>query len=209
VRILSVERFDRDELFSAVRRTPLRGFGGVQPYAAATIALQRAQDPSRFVPAQRYVLASGVAKILKLRAALLPHGLDMFALDGGAYIRISEAPDEVVPVIPPIVEESHEPDGSCVLVISDGMHRVFAARSIGLPISVVAVHNVPLEYPYYALALTRGWSEVSQLDELPDAFQKKEYRIPTNYKALFRDFNAVFPGVQAQRKQSNPEHLRG
>ena len=46
-----------------------------------------------------------------------------------------------------------------------------------------------------------------ELEELPDSFQKKEYRVPGNYKALFRDFNAVFPGVQAERKQSNPAHL--
>jgi hypothetical protein len=42
---------------------------------------------------------------------------------------------------------------------------------------------------------------------LPDGHQKKEYRQPANYKALFRDFNAVFPGVQKQRKQSNPGHI--
>ena len=46
-----------------------------------------------------------------------------------------------------------------------------------------------------------------ELEELPDSFQKKAYRVPGNYKALFRDFNAVFPGVQAERKQSNPAHL--
>jgi hypothetical protein len=48
---------------------------------------------------------------------------------------------------------------------------------------------------------------VAELEDLPDEFQKKEYRLPDNYKALFRDFNAVFPGVQKQRKQSNPIHL--
>ena len=46
-----------------------------------------------------------------------------------------------------------------------------------------------------------------ELEELPDNFQKKAYRVPENYKALFRDFNAVFPGVQQERTRSNPAHL--
>jgi hypothetical protein len=151
------------------------------------------------------VLKAGVEKILELREALLPHGVDVFALDGGVTIT---TPDEVIPVIPPIVEESHEPDGRDVLIINDGIHRVYAARASGLPISVVVARAVPAEYPYYALALPDGWAGVTELDELPDGFQKKEYREPDNYKALFRDFNAIFPGVQKERKQSNPEHIR-
>jgi hypothetical protein len=39
-------------------------------------------------------------------------------------------------------------------------------------------------------------------------FQKKEYRDPQNYKALFRQFNELFPGVQKDRVKSNPAHLR-
>jgi hypothetical protein len=146
--------------------------------------------------------------VLELREALLPHGIDVFALDGGVFIRTSDSGDEDIPVIPPIVEQSREPDGRSVLVINDGIHRVFAARTCKLPISVVAARDVPTEYPYYAFALPGGWAEVTELDELPDTFQKKEYRHPTNYKALFRDFNGIFPGVQKERKSSNPGHLR-
>jgi hypothetical protein len=205
--ILSVERFDRDVLLSALRRTRLRGFGGAQPYAAAVLELAPATGPDDLAPAQRYVLTGGVSKILQLRAALLEHGLDMFALDGGAYIRTTDDPEEVVPVIPPVVEESREPDGRTALIINDGIHRVFAARAIGAPLSVVIARGVPAELPYYALALPGGWSDVAELDELPDRFEKKAYRIPTNYKALFREFNDVFPGLQKERKKSNPEHL--
>ena len=43
-------------------------------------------------------------------------------------------------------------------MLNDGIHRVFAARSIGAPISVVAAHNV--SHPYYALALRDGWAGV-------------------------------------------------
>jgi hypothetical protein len=206
--ILSIRRFDRDELLAALRETPLRGFGKTCLYANATLELAKATDSDALTPAQRYVLRPTQRKLLELRAALLAHGVDLFALDGGAYIHVSGDQREAIPIVPPIVEESREPDGSSVLLINDGLHRVSAARSLGLPISVVVVRGVPAEYPYYAYALPNGWAELEELDELPDDYQKKEYRLPDNYKALFREFNAVFPGVQKQRKRSNPGHLQ-
>ncbi len=204
----SVAPFGGDELLARLRQTPLRGFGKVRPYADASIELARDSDPALLAPAQRYVLRPTIEKILELRAALLAHGVDLFDLDGGVHIRTSEDPAESIPVIPPIVEESREPDGSSVLLINDGLHRVAAARSVGLPITVVRVRGVPAERPYYAYALAGGWSDVTELDELPDSYQKKEYRLPIGYKALFREFNAVLPGVQKERKKSNPGHLR-
>ena len=75
-------------------------------------------------------------------------------------------------------------------------------------VTVVVARNLPREYPYYALALPDGWSGVAELEALPDGFQKKTYRNPDNYKSLFRQYNEVFPGVQEQRKRSNPAHLR-
>jgi hypothetical protein len=84
------------------------------------------------------------------------------------------------------------------------MHRCYAARSLGLPISVVTVRNMPIVYPYYAYALGGGWSEVAAVEKLPDGRRRKEYRNPENYRALFRDFNAVFPGVQKDRGYVNP-----
>lgn len=208
LRVLEVERFGREELLDRLRETRLRGHGGARVYEGAELTLEPALDPERLAPAQRYVLRPGLAKVLELRDALLPHGVDVFALDGGAWVRTDEDPDERIPVIPPVVEESHEPDGRTVLVVNDGIHRVYAARAADVPIAVVAARGVPREYPYYALALPDGWAGVEELDELPDGYQKKEYRQPEGYKALFREFNEVFPGVQKQRKRSNPEHLR-
>jgi hypothetical protein len=205
--VLEVESFGREELLTALRQTRLRGFDGARVYAEATLELVES-DPADLAPAQRYVLRDGVAKILELRGALLGRGIDLFALDGGVWVRTSDAPEERIPVIPPVVEESREPDGRTVWIVNDGIHRVFAARSLGLPIATVRVAGVPPEYPYYALALPNGWGEVTELDALPDGFQKKEYRQPDNYKALFRQFNDVFPGVQKERKKSNPGFLR-
>ncbi|MDO8211192.1 hypothetical protein [Conexibacter sp. CPCC 206217] len=206
--MLSVEPFGRDELLAALRRTRLRGFDGAQPYADATLELVPDADPEQLVPAQRYVLTSGVAQILELRAALLPHGLDPLSLDGGAWVVFADAPEERVPVIPPIVEQSLEDDGRTVLLVNDGMHRVYAARELGLPIAAVVVRGVPAEYPYYARALPDGWAGVQAFAQLPDGFEKKSYRVPDNYKALFRQFNEVFPGVQQERRKTNPDHLR-
>jgi hypothetical protein len=205
VEILSTEPFGRSELLSALRRTRLRD--GAELYANAALEVSRATDPDELAPAQRYVLTPTVAKVLELRDSLLSDGIDIFALDGGVWVRTSDDPDERIPVIPPVVEESKESDGRTVLVIADGIHRVYAARAVGAPISVVTVRDVPAEHPYYAYALARGWDEVHALDELPDGFQKKEYRRPENYKSLFRDYNAIFPGVQKQRKMSNPAFL--
>jgi hypothetical protein len=207
VKILSIRSFDRHELLGSLRQTPLRGFDKAKLYASATLDVAPAMDTDLLTPAQRYVLKPTVRKLLELRDALLAQGIDLFALDGGAYIHTSDDPQEAIPIVPPIVEESIEPDGRTVLLVNDGLHRVSAARSLGLPISVVIARGVPTEYPYYAYALPNGWADLELLEELPDEYQKKEYRLPENYKALFREFNTVLPGVQKQRKQSNPDHL--
>ena len=203
--VTAVERFSADALLDRLRAVRLRGFPDVRPYADARLEL-RSVDPETLAPPQRYVLADGVRTMHDLRAALARHDLDPLALDGGAFATID---GDRIPVIPPIVEESHEPGRDApVDVIADGLHRVYAARALGLPITVVVARNLPREYPYYALALPDGWSGVAELAALPDGFQKKTYRNPDNYKSLFRQYNEVFPGVQEQRKRSNPAHLR-
>jgi hypothetical protein len=197
---VNIERFGEGELLARLRAVRLVGFDGAQPYADAELEVTTVR-PDDLAPAQRYVLRPGVERILELRNALMPHGEDPFALSGGLEV-------DTVPLIPPVIEESREPDGRTVLLIADGIHRVFAARSLGLPIAAVVVRRIPPEYPYYALALPGGWDDVAELDELPDGFQKKEYRVPDNYRRLFRDLDGQFPGVQTRRKASNPAHLR-
>jgi hypothetical protein len=207
VDLLSVERFPVDELLSRIRETRLVGFDGAQPYRHASVELLRSVDTSDLSPAQNYVLMPGVRTILALWEALAEHGVDIFDLDGGVFVTTTLDPGERIPVIPPVVEESLEPDGRTVLLINDGMHRVFAARSLGLPISVVLVRGVPAEYPYYAFPRHTGWEGIETFETLPAVFEKKAYRQPTGYRALFRDFNAQFPGVQAVRPASNPAHI--
>lgn len=206
--ILALERFGPQELLEALRKTPLRGHDQARIYERATLELMPPLPTSTLTPAQRYVLMPGVRTMMALRRSLLTHDIDLFDLQGGAYVRLSANPDEVIPVTPPIVEESREPDGQVVHLVADGLHRVFAARTMGLPISVLRASNLPSELPYYAYALPAGWSEVSAIEALPDVYEKKQYRHPDQYKALFRDYNTVFPGIQKERKKSNPSHIR-
>jgi hypothetical protein len=187
-----VEPLSPDDLLARLRETRLMGHGGARVYEHATLGLTTF-DPLDLTPAQRYVLMPNVRRLLELRDAL---DVDIFALDGGVYL-------DGIPLLPPVVERSQEPDGRTVWLINDGIHRVYAAHLAGSPISVVTVDGA--SHPYYALAAS--WDDVVELEELPDGFQKKSYRVPEHYKALFRDFNAVFPGVQQERKRSNPAHL--
>jgi hypothetical protein len=208
--IRKYELLSEDELLRRLKRTCLRGFDRPEVYRDATLEIIEA-DTDWLTPAQRYVLKDGVQAILDVHDAFARLGIDVFALRGAILFWPDDADpatEPPIPFLPPVVEESVEPDGRTVLLINDGIHRVYAARKLGRRINVVVARNVPREYPYYAYALTTGWASVEELAELREGYQKKEYRNPENYKALFRDFNGIFDGVQKQRKRTNPEHLK-
>lgn len=157
------------------------------------------------VPPQRYVLKDGVQTILDLAEAFAKKGIDIFSLRGVLLFWLEGSDpdiDQPIPFLPPVVEMSWEPDGRLVQLVNDGMHRVYAAIKSRRNINIVLVSNVPKQFPYYAYALPNGWEQVEEIPELTDGYKKKEYRNPENYKALFRDFNEIFDGVQKQRKQT-------
>ena len=85
-----------------------------------------------------------------------------------------------------------------VPLINDGMHRVFTAMETCNTINAVIIDNV--SHPYYALPVDGGWSNVKKINRITEDTIKKTYRDPNNYKALFRDFNTQFPGIQVKRK---------
>jgi hypothetical protein len=205
--IVKHEILPEADLLSRLKQTRLRGFDRAQVYRDATLEIAPQVSTDTLTPAQRYVLKEGVENILNLADAFEPKGLDIFALRGALLFWL-EGSEDPIPFLPPLIEESHEPDGRTVLIINDGIHRVYAARKRNLPINVVVARNVPREYPYYAYALPEGWAQVEELDELTEGYQKKAYRNPDNYKALFRDFNEIFEGVQKQRPRTNPAHLK-
>jgi hypothetical protein len=205
--VLSYEHFGVGDLIARLRRVRLQGFGRPLVYAHADLALVRGVDPDDLAPAQNYVLSPRLDAIASLRTALAERSIDLFALDGWAMITTDAAPQERIPVLPPIIEVSTEPDGRVVWLINDGIHRVAVARRLGLTLDIVLASKLPPEYPYYAFPRETGWEGIDVMEELPDVYEKKSYRRPSNYQALYRDFNEVFPGVQELRKQSNPDTL--
>jgi hypothetical protein len=213
MKVVRYELIPERELLRLLKQTRLRGHGQPCIYAGASLELVPQVDPDTLVPAQRYVLEEDFWRIEALYRELMSHSVDIFALEGGLLFWAEEPEtgqiEGPIPLIPPVVEESREEGGEVVALINDGMHRVYAAKRLGRHINVVLARNVPPEFPYYAKPLEDGWSGVEELSALPDNYLKKTYRDPENYKALFRDFNEHFPGIQKQRKRSNPEHLRG
>src|SRR5579875_2185349 len=205
--ISKFELIAEQDLLARLKKTRLQGLGRPYIYENSELSVVENVDPHALAPAQRFVLRGGVEAIERLAGAFQQQGLDIFALRGGILFS-AEDPSETIPFIPPVIEESFEPDGRMVWLINDGIHRVYAAMKLGRRLNIVLAKNVPAEYPYYAYALQNGWSDVTELVELPDGFQKKTYRNRTGYKALFREFNEVLPGVQKQRKQTNPAHLK-
>lgn len=185
------------ELLNHLKQTPLVGYGQPLIYQTAHLSLQENIHPHELIPAQRYVLESDFQRIEQLYQNFLRQEIDIFSLRGGLWFSVEE---ESIPLTPPIIEESWEPDGKKIWLISDGMHRVYTAQKLGKQLTIILVQNVPREYPYYAYPLEKGWNEVVELKELVEGFQKKSYR-EAQYKNLFRNYNAVFPGVQKTRQQ--------
>lgn len=209
MKIAKYELLPESELLARLKKTRLRGFDRAEVYRDAKLEIAEI-DTGDLVPAQRYVLADGVQTILDIADAFAPLGIDVFQLRGALFFWPGGADTDSspIPFLPPIIEESIEGDGRKVLLINDGIHRVFAARKRGRTLNVVIARNVPPEFPYYAYALPDGWKQVEELSELTEGYQKKAYRNPENYKALFRDFNEIFEGVQKQRPKTNPGYLR-
>jgi hypothetical protein len=210
MKIADYRLLPEDELLSRLKMTKLRGFDRAEVYRDATLEIASFHTDA-LTPSQRYVLSDGIQTIHELADAFEPKGIDVFALRGALLFwpeGTDPANDPGIPFLPPVIEESREPDGRTVLLINDGIHRVYAARKRGRALNVVLAKGVPAEYPYYAYALADGWAAVEELAELTEGYQKKAYRNPDNYKALFRDFNEVFEGVQKQRPRTNPEHLK-
>lgn len=169
----------REELLSRIRRVRLFGFNRWEVYRDADISIETLK-PDDLLPTQTYVLR-GTVKAIEER--IDSSELDLLHLQGAVVF-------DGVPFPPPIVEDS--PEG---LIINDGMHRVWIARKRNSTINCVRVRGA--SHPYYAYPLEKGWDEVQEVDVRPEV--KKRYRDPENYKALFRDFNEVFPNVQVQR----------
>jgi hypothetical protein len=187
VKITKVVRHSAKELIRNLHGIEMLKAPNVHPYENAVITLETLLS-SEISPAQRYVLNRELEKIRGLYCALLERGVDLFNMDGYVTIRV-EGSDDLIDVLPPVVEESHEPDGRVVKILNDGMHRVAVAIEMGVPIRVVFVKGVPEKYPYYAFPLANGWPDVEVRDDLPEGYVKKHHRIP-DYHTLYRNFSS-------------------
>lgn len=196
------ECLSTDETYARLRRVRLKGLGAPLVYAGAKLSLERVASTEVLAPAQRYVLKADLDGVLVLAALFARKGIDIFALEGALlfWFEREGRAEGPVSMAPPVIEESHEAGDRVVRLINDGMHRVMVARRQGYPVNVLLARDVPTIWPYYALPLPGGWAEVEELDMLPVGYQKKIYRRPEDRKALFRDFNTVFPGIQKERR---------
>jgi len=211
MKILRWACLSTEETLKRFQQTRLKGFEQPLVYGKASLSLKPAVATDRLIPAQRYVLQEDLDFVLRLHDFFKAQDIDIFALEGALLFWIADdngTEDGPIPLCPPLIETETLENGEGIWLINDGMHRVAAARALGKPIHVILADGVDPRFPYYARPLSAGWEDVATLEALPDGFQKKTYRDPENYKALFRDFNAVFPGIQKQRKKSNPESFK-
>lgn len=169
----------------------------VKVYDRAFISLEKIAAVN-LSPPQNYILKNELTKVRMLKWALETHGVDLFALDG--FLRLTiEGFEEPVDLLPPVVEESIERDGSVHLIVNDGMHRVYMAlREWTIP-QVVLIRGIPKGLPYYAYPVPGGWDKVEERDDLPSGYLKKWHRI-ANYHALYRNFNSAFSNVGGPRE---------
>ncbi|MCL6612680.1 MAG: hypothetical protein K6T66_14185 [Peptococcaceae bacterium] len=194
--IVKIERHGPEELLGRMRRVSMLTHPDVLIYNEAFISLEKIR--TEFLsPPQSYILTSELQKVRRLRWALQEFGVELFCLDGYVTVWLEDY-DEPVDVLPPVVEESVEEDGSVHFIICDGMHRVSLARMEWVIPQVVFIRGIPRDKPYYAYPVPGGWKEVVTRDDLPEGFIKKWHRI-REYKTLYRNFNSAFNNVGGPR----------
>jgi len=197
MKIVAVRRFSADALVERLREVTMLKAPEIKVYGNAFVSLEFIAV-RHLAPPQNYILREELKKVRELKWALEEHGVDIFRLDG--YVRLKlEDYDEPMDLLPPVVEESIEQDGSVHFIINDGMHRVYMALREWVIPQVALVRGVPKDLPYYAFPVPGGWASVEERDDLPHGYLKKWHRI-SNYHALYRNFNSAFSNVGGPRE---------
>jgi hypothetical protein len=201
--IVELERHPQEALIDRLRRVPLLEKTDVTIYSQALISLELIHT-NCLHPPQNYIWLQELRKTQQLRWSLADWGVDLFRLDGYVTYTVRQADGEeaVYDLYPPIVEESFEADGTVALIINDGMHRLYLARTEWVIPQVTYVRGIPKEYPYYAFPRLGGWEGLDLLAENPDPerYLKKAHRVRHN-KRLYRDFQTVFQNVGRSRSR--------
>lgn len=197
MKIVRLEKHSEKELLERLRKVSMFTDENKFVYKKASISLEKIH-PRYLAPPQSYVLAKELQKVRELRFALLEKGVDLFNLEGYVTIYREEIPDTPIDVMPAVIEESIERDGSIQQIICDGMHRTYLARIEWVIPKVIFIRGLKKELPYYAFPWQGGWDKVVMREDLPEGFVKKWHRIE-NYKSLYRNFNSAFNNVGGPR----------
>jgi len=195
--IVDVEKFPADELVKRLRDVTMLKAPEIKVYSNAFISLEQVAA-TQLSPPQNYILRDELKKVRELKWALEKHGVDLFRLNGFVRLRF-EGFGEPVDLLPPVVEESIERDGTIHFIINDGMHRIYMALREWVIPQVILVRGIPKDLPYYAYAVPGRWERIEERDDLPDGYLKKWHRI-ANYHALYRNFNSAFMNVGGPRQ---------
>ena len=196
MKIVRLEKHSPEELLERLARVTMLTNPERLVYSKSYSSLEKIR--TEFLsPPQAYVLSGEILKVRNLRWQLAEHGVDLFCLDGYVTIYLEDSP-EPVDVLPPVVEESVERDGSVHNIVCDGMHRIFLARLEMVIPQVVFIRGLSRDTPYYAFPVPGGWGAVDLRDDLPQGYIKKWHRI-SQYKTLYRDFNSAFTNVGGPR----------
>ncbi len=189
--IQKITMYPQSELIRRLREVTLTD-GVTKPYKDSLISVEDVSF-SKINFAQRYVLKSELDKVddfnedLKNKFSINPPHSDNIIevfLDNGMFTHI-----------PPIIEWTPEDD----YYVSDGMHRLYR-ESLRSYCAKVIVVKMPSSL-YYSYPCKLDWGTLPIVDERPEV--RKAYRDPNNYKALFRDYNSQFPGIQRDRSKDN------
>lgn len=195
--IIHHEIFSQEELVTRLRQVTMLKSPDTRVYDKAFISLEKISTDF-MAPPQSYILRGELKKVRELKWALEKRGVNLFELNG--FVRLTlEGSSEPVDVLPPILEESIEHDGSVHLIINDGMHRIYMARREWTIPQVVLIRGTPKNLPYYAYPTPGGWNGVEERDDLPHGYLKKWHRIES-YHSLYRNFNSAFSNVGGPRE---------
>lgn len=206
MKITSIKTYSVEELHKRLRNVTMLNDPEVKPYENAMI-YNTYMPTCRMAPAQLYVLKSEFEKVRDLRWSLLSAAnIDILQFGNGlnetvGFVEIlTDSFDEMITVLPPIIEVSKEDNGEVVNIINDGMHRCFLARSSMITPTVVRIDGVPKHLPYYAYPLAGGWSSVEMVSSLEALQLKKYHRFPNGtYQKYYRNFNSAFVNVGGPR----------
>jgi len=193
------------ELCEKLRNVTLRG-STIPPYLNSFIRIETF-NPRNLSPCQRYALLPELKKIEELRWEILrEYGQDILQLNG--YLKC-HYPDKTIDILPPVCEEYVTPWGELKAIINDGLHRVFLAYQMGIPVNVAYIRGVHPGYPYYAHMNPKGFDDIELIEEIPENYVKK-FHVAKNHKELFRNFSSKFENVgdsRPRKQETFPEEV--